>query len=149
MSTSKNVASVLRHTSVLYCCVRAAENSHRQGSEVCSSRQACDFESSDRPNDVAISTIHPRPRQMSNAEIWVCPDPRFLPVANEGRSTTEQKSADTLERTHRRCGARGRCFRPLDLNVGIADRHIFAASFKSDMIMEICPIVNDWFDAGV
>src|SRR5437899_1081024 len=35
---------VLRHSSVLYCCVRAAENSHRQGPEVCPSRQARDFE---------------------------------------------------------------------------------------------------------
>ena len=29
---------------VLYCCVRAAKNSHRQGPEVCPSRQARDFE---------------------------------------------------------------------------------------------------------
>jgi hypothetical protein len=35
---------VRRHSSVLYCCVRAAENSHRQGPEVCPSRQARDFE---------------------------------------------------------------------------------------------------------
>src|SRR5881392_1309674 len=35
---------VLRHSSVLYCCVRAAENSHRQGPEVYPSRQARDFE---------------------------------------------------------------------------------------------------------
>ena len=35
---------VFRHSSVLYCCVRAAENSHRQGPEVCPSRQARDFE---------------------------------------------------------------------------------------------------------
>src|SRR6266481_3477018 len=35
---------VLRHSSVLYCCVRAAENSHRQSPEVCPLRQARDFE---------------------------------------------------------------------------------------------------------
>src|SRR5206468_11363143 len=35
---------VLRHSSVIYCCVRAAENSHRQGPEVYPSRQARDFE---------------------------------------------------------------------------------------------------------
>ena len=35
---------VLRHSSVLYYCVRAAENSHRQGPEICPSRQARDFE---------------------------------------------------------------------------------------------------------
>jgi hypothetical protein len=40
----RHLSFVLRHSSVLYCCVRAAENSHRQGSEVCPSRQARDFE---------------------------------------------------------------------------------------------------------
>src|SRR6266516_5630235 len=35
---------VLRHSSVLYYCVRAAENSQRQGPEICPSRQARDFE---------------------------------------------------------------------------------------------------------
>src|SRR5437667_139769 len=44
MRTCKNVAFVLRHSSVLYYCVGAAENSHRQGPEVSPSRQACDFE---------------------------------------------------------------------------------------------------------
>jgi hypothetical protein len=50
MSKSKNIAFVLRHSfvirhsSVLYCCVRAAKNSDGQGSEVCPSRQARDFE---------------------------------------------------------------------------------------------------------
>src|SRR6267142_268731 len=37
-------SSFLRHSSVLYCRVRAAENSHRQGPEVRPSRQARDFE---------------------------------------------------------------------------------------------------------
>src|SRR6266566_5116782 len=61
MSTSKNVAFVLRHSSfvlrhssVLYCCVRAAENSHRQGPEVCPSRQARDFEAVTGLNDVSL-----------------------------------------------------------------------------------------------
>src|SRR5437667_920732 len=53
---------VLRHSSVLYCCVRAAENSHRQGPEVCPSRQARDFEAVNRPNEVAILTIQFRRR---------------------------------------------------------------------------------------
>ena len=35
---------VLRHSSVLYCCVQAAENSDGQGPEVRPSRQARDFE---------------------------------------------------------------------------------------------------------
>ena len=39
---------VLRHSSVLYCCVRAAESSHRRGREVCPSQHP------------AIRVKHPR-----------------------------------------------------------------------------------------
>ena len=58
---------VLRHSSILSYWVRAAENSHRQGPEVCPSRQARDFEAVTGLTNVAISTIHPRRRQMSNS----------------------------------------------------------------------------------
>jgi hypothetical protein len=44
-----------------------AENSHRQGPEVCPSRQARDFEAVAGLTNVASLTIHPRRRQMSNA----------------------------------------------------------------------------------
>ncbi len=40
----RHLPFVLRHSSVLYYCVRVAKNSDGQGPEVCPSRQARDFE---------------------------------------------------------------------------------------------------------
>jgi hypothetical protein len=66
---------VLRHSS-FYCCVQAAKNSDGQGSEVCPSPQACDFEAV-RCLAVALNTVEKSPLHRRIKRLGVSTQRRF------------------------------------------------------------------------
>src|SRR6266487_479137 len=90
---------VLRHSPVLYCCVRAAETSHRQGPEVYPSRQARYFEVTGLTN-VAILTIHVRRRPTPDPLAGQAHRAKTEPIHQ--KIPTQQKCFLALTRADRR-----------------------------------------------